>query len=232
MSRTPAAIRDGWLNYNDDDDAGVGGYDPVLRYAAVPSSGGGTGLDEAIAAPILALANLPGESDANKYCAVASAVDLLGNQSALPNAEDHADDAGTCMEAGLTYIAAANGNDARPATDYELLLKTLADAEDANVEDDVTAAKKALANAGILVGVDITPPAVEFTAGGSADEATTLETGWVLYVTDGRSGLATDPIDASIEVRDAKGTKDVKQADANTILPKTANLRSVAKQRS
>ena len=61
MNKRPA-IKNGWLSYNDDDDAGVGGYDPVLRYAAVPSSGGGTGLDEAIAAPILTPANLPDES--------------------------------------------------------------------------------------------------------------------------------------------------------------------------
>ena len=83
--------KDGWLTYNDDD-AGVGGYIPQLRYAEVPSSG--DGLDEALVAPILTLANLPGESDADEYCAVASAVDLLGNESGLPDEED---DGGTCM---------------------------------------------------------------------------------------------------------------------------------------
>ena len=70
--------KDGWLNYNSDD-AGVGGYQPVLRYAEVPKWGG---LEEALAAPILTLANLPGESEkADAYCAVVSAVDLLGNES-------------------------------------------------------------------------------------------------------------------------------------------------------
>ena len=40
-----------------------------------------------------------------------------------------------------------------------------------------------------------------------------LGAGWVLHVTDGGSGLlATDPIDASIEVRDADGTEDVEEA--------------------
>ena len=37
----------------------------------------------------------------DEYCAVVSAVDLLGNESDLPNAEDHDDDAaGTCMGPG------------------------------------------------------------------------------------------------------------------------------------
>ena len=51
-------------------------------------------------------------------------------------------------------------------------------------------AADALKNAGLLVGVDITPPAVEFTASGPKDKATMLGTGWVLHVTDGGSGLA------------------------------------------
>ena len=39
--------------------------------------------------------------------------------------------------------------------------------------------------------------------------------GWVLHVTDGGSGLLhiEDPIDVSIEVRDADGTEDVDEAD-------------------
>ena len=39
---------DGWLSYNDDD-AGVGGYNPLLRYAAKPKTG--EHIDAAIAAP-------------------------------------------------------------------------------------------------------------------------------------------------------------------------------------
>ena len=78
-------------------------------------------------------------------------------------------------------------------------------------------AAEALANAGLLVGVDITPPAVEFTAGSPKDKATALGEGWVLHVTDGGSGLLVEPIaiDASIEVRNVDGTEDVKQADDN-----------------
>ena len=52
--------KNGWLSYNDDD-TGVGGYNPLLRYAAVPKDW--AGLDAALAAPILTLANLPSPSD-------------------------------------------------------------------------------------------------------------------------------------------------------------------------
>ena len=41
-------------------------------------------IEDARAAAPLSLANLPGESEANAYCAVVSAVDLLGNESSLP----------------------------------------------------------------------------------------------------------------------------------------------------
>ena len=61
--------------------------------------------------------------------------------------------------------------------------------------------------------MDITPPAVEFTAASPKDEATALGAGWVLHVTDGGSGPVADPIDASIEVRDADGTEDVGEVE-------------------
>ena len=152
---------DGWLTYNDDD-AGVGGYVTQLRY--------GADLEEALAAPASTMATLPEESDVNEYCAVASAVDLLGNESDLPD--------GACVDAA-TYT---------------------------------------LANAGILVGVDVTAPAVQFTAASTEDGATDMRTDWVLYVTDGGSGLATDPVDASIKFRDGAGEEDLDQADF-TITP-------------
>ena len=188
----------GWLTYsNDDDEAGVGGYDPVLRYAAVPSSGGGTGLDEAIAAPILTLANLPGESQKNAYCAVASAVDLLGNQSALPNAEDHATAAGTCIA----------------ATRYRALL----DAASADAPAGV-AAEENLANAGLRVGVDLTPPTVEFLAASLEDKATSIPDGalWGLHVTDRDGEMHSDAVDVGISVREAKTTTKFTEGTAAT----------------
>ena len=54
---------------------------------------------------------------------------------------------------------------------------------------------------------------MEYTAGGEDDNATMLGTGWVLYVTDGGSKLAADPLDVSIEVRDGDGTDDVDEVD-------------------
>ena len=95
------------------------------------------------------------------------------------------------------------------ATGYTALL------EAANAETPAEGAAEELANAGLLVAVDITPPAVEFTGASPKDGATALA-GWVLHVTDGGSGLASDPIDASIEVRDGDGTEDVDEADDAT----------------
>ena len=77
--------KDGWLTYNDDDDSGVGGYQPVLKYAEDDD------IEDARAAAPLSLANLPGESEADAYCAVVSAVDLLGNESSLPGDIDDGD---------------------------------------------------------------------------------------------------------------------------------------------
>ena len=103
-----------------------------------------------------------------------------------------------------------------------LLLENLAKADIGTAQ----ASKKKLANAGLLVGVDITPPAVEFTAGGPKDEATALGAGWVLHVTDGGSGLLADPIDASIEVRNGDGTEDVDEVERRRTPTPTDCLRS------
>ena len=80
---------DGWLTYNDEgaDDAGVGGYQPVIRYAKADNGS----VEDAIAAAPLSATNLPGESEMDHYCVVVSAVDALGNESALPDEDD-----GTC----------------------------------------------------------------------------------------------------------------------------------------
>ena len=199
LGEQKSSNKNGWLKYNEDD-AGVGGYNPRLRYAE-------KGLDEALAAPILTLANLPGESKLNAYCAVVSAVDLLGNESDLPDEED---DGGTCEIAGMASVeedlTASPQVDAVEATGYMALL------EAANADMPADDAAENLANAGLMVGVDITPPAVEFTGATPKDGATALGAGWVLHVTDGGSGLATEPIDASVEVRDGDGTEDVDEA--------------------
>ena len=145
----------GWLTYNDDgaDDTGVGGYQAVLRYAE------GDDIEDATGAEPLSLTNLPSESEMNAYCAVVSAVDALGNESDLP------DDEGTCVIAGVPAVLADDGTETTPATEdsYEALLRALvvAEAADPVVDTDVATAKKNLANAGLLAGVDITPPGIE-----------------------------------------------------------------------
>ena len=167
--------KDGWLTYNDnDDDLGVGGYQPVLRYAEDDD------IKDAIAASPLTLATLPGESDVNAYCAVASAVDLLGNESSLP------DEDGECLIASV----------------YEGLLADL------SVADSATA-KAALADAGLLVGVDITPPGIEI-----IDDENRFNTGdpsvdFDIYDDeneDSNSDLHSVPLLVSAQIRDNDGT--------------------------
>ena len=113
----------GWLTYNDDDaDEGVGGYQPVLRYAKADDDS----VEDAIAAAPLSLANLPMESESDYYCGVVSAVDALGNESSLPDEDD-----GTCVMAGMPDADAGTDadNSTNDATGYEMLLEALAMAE-------------------------------------------------------------------------------------------------------
>ncbi|MDE0082090.1 MAG: Ig-like domain-containing protein [Gammaproteobacteria bacterium] len=70
--------RDGWLLYGKD--AGVGGYVPQLRY--------GENITLALAADPSSEPALPAPTKKDVLCFVASAVDLLGNESRLPSAED------------------------------------------------------------------------------------------------------------------------------------------------
>ena len=155
--------KNGWLTYNAaDDEPGVGGYQAVLRYAKA----GRTGLEDALAAAPLSLTNLPSESEMDAYCAVVSAVDALGNESGLPDEDD-----GMCLVAGVPDADAgtATDNTTNDATGYEELLEALAianrmtdDVPPATAKADaIEAAMDALADAGILVGVDITPPGIE-----------------------------------------------------------------------
>ena len=86
---TSSSKKDGWLDYNNDNAGdGVGGYTPRLRYALAPSN---EKVSTAIAAdPVTAVVLPPGVSGATKenaLCVVVSAVDLLGNESKLPDAD-------------------------------------------------------------------------------------------------------------------------------------------------
>ena len=151
---------DGWLTYNEAaDEPGVGGYQPVLRYAEADNGS----VEDAVGAAPLSPTNLPGESEMDAYCAVVSAVDALGNESGLPD-----EDEGTCVVAG-TPDTDDTDDPTNDAAGYEMLLEALAianrlpdDAEGVTTKADaVEAAQDALADAGLLVGVDITPPGIE-----------------------------------------------------------------------
>ena len=71
--------KDGWLVYNDDG-AGVGGYQAVLRFSSTTPSI----VDGARGGAPNALPTEP--TRANAACVIATAVDLLGNESSLPRA--------------------------------------------------------------------------------------------------------------------------------------------------
>ena len=204
LGKQGTSNKDGWLTYNDDDDSGVGGYQPVLRYADAK----GTSVKDAIAASPLTLATLPGESKKDAYCAVASAVDLLGNESSLPDEDD-----GKCMMAGVAAVLDAEGmvvlnGDGDPVSGYEALLENLRLAEED--EDKVATAEAALADAGLLVGMDVTPPGIEIDEDERINEAANLTFDFDVYDDeneDSNSGLHTLPLWVSIERRDVSDTE-------------------------
>ena len=71
--------KNGWLKYNEDEE-GVGGYAPQLRYSSTTPSI----VDGARGATANVLPTEPTKVDA--VCVIATAVDLLGNESSLPSA--------------------------------------------------------------------------------------------------------------------------------------------------
>ena len=193
LGEQKSSNKDGWLNYGEAG-AGVGGYQPVLRYAEVPSSG--DGLEEALAAPILTLANRPAESeDANAYCAVVSAVDLLGNESDLPDADEDA-----CMTAAAVLATSLTGEQ-----------------DDVDTPDVDESMQDVTFSSAMQAGVDITPPTVEFTGVSLAADTTALSTAadWVIHVTDRLGVIHSDPLDVGISRRDAKTTKKLAESENN-----------------
>ena len=192
--------KDGWLTFNDEDDSGVGGYQPVLRYAE------GGDIEDARAAAPLSLANLPGESDENAYCVVASAVDLLGNESSLPGKIDD----GACLIAGTPDTDDSDMNN--DGTGYQMLLEELRVAnammDEAEGKAAIETAMDKLADAGLLVGVDITPPGIEI----EADDRFAAEPDAFNFDIfddeneDHNSGLHSMPLLASAQKRDTDGT--------------------------
>ena len=94
--------RDGWLIYNDKDadnpaSGGVGGYTAQIRFSTTTPSV----VDGAVEATPNALPTAPTKKDA--ACVVATAVDLLGNESKLPSA-------GSGCAKAADYTADADGD--------------------------------------------------------------------------------------------------------------------------
>ena len=119
--------KDGWLVYNDESaDDGVGGYSPRIRFAEADSD---KEVGVALASPALPALVLPAalagqSSKADAFCVVASAVDMLGNESDLPDADEdcvshdaYATTTGTGEDATTTYAAGLlAGADLAPPT--------------------------------------------------------------------------------------------------------------------
>ena len=88
--------RDGWLIYHDDDNMdnlaadGVGEYIPQIRFAESGDDNEvGGALDALAVAQVVVPPALAGRSSkTDEYCVVVSAVDMLGNESKLPKAND------------------------------------------------------------------------------------------------------------------------------------------------
>ena len=207
---TDSEDKNAWLTKGTSD-VGVGGYTPQLRFAPVPE--GKDGLKEALAATAYQ-AVPPGvvaDSEPNAYCVVASAVDKLGNESARPDEDD-----GTCEMAGVASRDAiaddpATGENEEAANveaaGYAGLVQAAAaeaDADDPTDTDDA----EALANTGLQVGVDLTPPEAIFAGASLGKDAKALfaeQTQYILHVTDNRGLRAAEPVVDTLEIRGTGG---------------------------
>ena len=212
------AAKNGWLIYYDDDD-GVGGYIPQLRYSTSDPSV----VASARAATPSADPTLPAETDDNDdICFIVTAKDLLGNESAIPSAsksckeagaEGKVDDAGAVTVAGSGYGGLV--------TDLKAALKVVDLAGDGATDtqkDAVTEARKDLKDTGLRAGVDITAPTAEFARSSLDEDSREIDDEFVVEVDDGRDGSgihtgtnkgAPRALVASLEIRDAEGTKCV-----------------------
>ncbi len=170
---------DGWLVYNEDKE-GVGGYAPQLRFSSTtPSIVDGAREATANAFPTAA-------TKKNAACVIATAVDLLGNESKLPSA-------------GKPCVTDAA---------YQAAVDVLKMAEDAENDDDIADARGDIP-AGIRAGLDVTAPTIEFSASSAREDGTSLKE-FQVQVADaggstGKSGLHSDPVLAKVEVRGTDG---------------------------
>ena len=187
VGRYRSTARNNWLYYPsgwDDPGPGVGGYTPQLRY----SSSDPDRVASARAAEPSSAPTLPPESDENDtYCFIATAIDLLGNESGLPSSRT---------------ACATRGND-DPSDDG---------ITDESTSDEITAAAADDRSNIIRVGVDTTPPTAEFARSSLDEDSRATDDEFVVEVTDNRGGSGIhegthQALVASLEVRDTEGTQ-------------------------
>ena len=172
--------KDGWL-VSGASGGGVGGNALQLRYSTTtPSIVDGALATEASSEPTLPAAT----SKATDICFIASAVDRLGNESALPADSD----------------ACAN------VVAYTTAVDALEAAQEAMNDDAIAKAQEDIP-AGLRAGVDITEPTITFTGASPEADSRVLEN-YDLRVKDEPtgSGLHAMPVLARVLVRDAKKT--------------------------
>ena len=171
--------KDGWLVYNEDDE-GVGGYSAQLRFSTTTPSI----VDGARGAAPNALPTAP--TKANAACVIATAVDLLGNESGLPRASS------ACATAGA----------------YGMAVDALEEAVESEDDDAIEEARDDIP-AGIRAGLDVAPPTIAFSPASPRANAPALKE-FQLQVADagssstGRSGLHSTPVLSMVEARNAK----------------------------
>ncbi len=180
----------GWLQYGADD-PGVGGYIAQLRISATtPDIVDGARAESASSSP-----TLPAASKKDVYCVIASATDLLGNESKRPSA-------------GKSCPAAASHEEGDLVTDLEEAETAVEDAEEPTADqlDDVQKARIALS--AIKAGVDVTAPTIKFTGVSPSENDRDLQKEFQVQVTDSEtnaSKLHSVPVLAKVEIRDEKG---------------------------
>ena len=172
-------------------DEGVGGRTTQLRV--------GGDFDEALAAAASSSPTLPDASRNNDdYCFIASALDDLGNESALPDEDDGACESDDDYADLLTALSDAN----KAVEDV--------DADDISEaqQDDIDDAIDDLVEAGLLAGVDVEAPQLSFTTSASSPLRSARE--FQVQASDagrGRSGIhSTAPVLARVELRNVDET--------------------------
>ena len=177
--------RDGWLIYHHDDNMdnlaadGVGEYTPRIRFAeAGDDDEVGGAVDATAWTQVVLPPALAGQSSkADEYCVVVSAVDMLGNESKLPDADD------ACVK----------------ASDYN--------ATDADN------------SAGLLVGVDLQDPTIDFSPASPKADAATMKDFQVQLADEGSGIRDNDPLDVVVNLRNAKDDEKIKDLEIDVSLP-------------